>query len=263
MPLDLGRLRAALAGQAIGCEVEAHEELTSTSSHARDLGRAGHAHGLVVFAESQTAGRGRRDNRWSGAARQDLMFSTLLRPGSDAERFPRLATLAALGLARGVEAAGAFAPQIKWPNDLLLHGRKFCGVLAEMFAAPDGPFLVLGIGMNVNRASFPPELEGKATSLFLESGRKVMDRTALAIALLRALQSALESWNAGFGVVLEEVRRRSFLLGRRIRARVGGGTIEGVAHDLGPEGGLLVRRDDGVLLELNSADEVRVIEGVR
>ncbi|HEY2573631.1 MAG TPA: biotin--[acetyl-CoA-carboxylase] ligase [Verrucomicrobiaceae bacterium] len=257
-PLDVRRLRAALAGHAIGCEVEVHEELTSTSDRVRELGDAGHSHGLVVFAESQTAGRGRRDNRWSAMPRHDLLFSVLLRPRVGVEKSPRLATLAALGLSRGVESAGKFAPQIKWPNDLLLNRKKFCGILAEMFGAPAGSFLVLGVGMNVNGAEFPPEIAELATSLRLESGGKLLDRTALAIALLRALQQALDSWDAGFDRIIAEVTRRSFLLGQRMRARAGSGMIEGVAHGLGGEGGLIVRRDDGTLLELTSAEEVRL-----
>ncbi len=259
-PLDARRIRAAQAGHALGTEVQVHEELTSTSDHVRDLGFAGHAHGAVVFAESQTAGRGRRDNRWSAEPRQDLLFSILLRPPVGLEKFARLATLAALGLSCGVEAVfPAIAPRIKWPNDLLLDGKKFCGILTEMFPAPEGPFLVLGAGMNVNRVTFPPELRESATSLRLESGGRPLDRTGLAIGLLRGLEGTLRSWEAGFEKVMAEVKPRSALLGRRIRARIGETFIEGTAHDLGREGGLILRRDDGSLSELTSAENVRVI----
>ncbi len=288
-PLDSRRIRAALAGHAIGNEVQLHEELASTSDHVREQGFAGHPHGLVVFAESQTAGRGRRENRWSAEPRQDLLFSILLRPVVGIEKFSRLATLAALGLSRGVEGArdpeavlaGAsrpcsgkdetpllqsqparvrqvFSPQIKWPNDLLLGGKKFCGILAEMFASPSGPFLVLGAGMNVNGVTFPPELRGSATSLRLESGGQALDRTGLAIALLRGLEQALQFWDTGFESVITEIKQRSFLLGKRIHARIGDVSVEGMAHDLGREGGLVLRRDDGSLLELTSAENARL-----
>jgi BirA family transcriptional regulator, biotin operon repressor / biotin---[acetyl-CoA-carboxylase] ligase len=258
-PLDARRIRAALAGHAIAAEVQVHEELASTSDHVRELGFAGHPHGIVVFAESQTAGRGRRENRWSAEPRHDLLFSMLLRPVMGMEKFSRLATLAALGLSRGVEGAGTFAPQIKWPNDLLLRGKKFCGILAEMFTSPPGEFLVLGVGMNVNRIAFPSELGGSATSLRLEAGGQPLDRTVLAIALLRGLEQALHSWDAGFENVISEVKRRSFLLGKRIRARIGDESVEGTAHDLGREGRLILRRDDGSLLELSSAEQVRLV----
>lgn len=258
-PLDARRIGAALAGHATGADVRVHEELASTSDCVRELGFAGHPHGAVVFAESQTAGRGRRENRWNAEPRDDLLFSILLRPDVGLEKFSRLATLAALGLSRGVEVAGAFAPQIKWPNDLLLGGKKFCGILAEMFTSPAGPFLVLGVGMNVNRIAFPPDLRGTATSLRLESGGRPLDRTVLAIALLRGLEQALDSWDAGFEKVIADVKRRSALLGKRVRARLGEESVEGAVHDLGSEGGLILRRDDGSVLELTSADNVRLV----
>lgn len=271
-PLDARRIRAALAGHAIGAEVQVHEELASTSDHVRELGLAGLPHGLVVFAESQTAGRGRRENRWSAEPRHDLLFSILIRPVVGMEKFSRLATLAALGLSRGVESitdgAGASRPgrskgetpllQIKWPNDLLLGGKKFCGILAEMFTSTAGPFLVLGVGINVNSVTFPTELRESATSLRLESGGQPLDRTGLAIALLHGLEQALQSWDSGFECIITEVKQRSFLLGKRIRARIGDDLVVGTAHDLGHEGGLVLRRDDGSLLELTSAENVRL-----
>lgn len=256
--LDARRIRTALAGHAIGTEVQVHEELASTSDHVRELGFAEYPHGIAVFAESQTAGRGRRENRWSAEPRHDLLFSILLRPVVSMEKFSRLATLAALGLTRGVEGATQLRPQIKWPNDLLLGGKKFCGILAEMFTSPAGPFLVLGVGMNVNGVMFPPELRGSATSLRLESGGHNLERTGLAIALLRGLGQTLQSWEAGFDTVVAEVKSRSLLLGRRIRAQVGDAFVEGTAHDLGRDGGLVLQRDDGSLLELTSAENVRL-----
>lgn len=258
VPLDARRIRSALAGHAIGSEVQVHEELASTSDHIRELGFAGHPHGLVVFAESQTAGRGRRENRWSAETRQALLFSILLRPVVGMDKYARLATLAALGLSRGVENFTACAPQIKWPNDLLLGGKKFCGILAEMFTAPSGPFLVLGAGMNVNSITFSKELSETATSLRLEAGGQALDRSVLAIALLHALEAALHSWDDGFAAVITEVKQRSFLLGKRIRAKMGDNTIEGTAHDLGREGELIIRRDDGSMLALTSAESVRL-----
>ncbi|MCE9519885.1 MAG: biotin--[acetyl-CoA-carboxylase] ligase [Verrucomicrobia bacterium] len=257
-PLDVRRIRAALAGHAIGTDVQVHEELASTSDHVRVLGFAGHPDGLVVFAESQTAGRGRRENRWSAEPRHDLLFSILLRPVVGIEKFSRLATLAALGLSRGVESTSPFTPQIKWPNDLLLGKKKFCGILAEMFTSPTGPFLVLGAGMNINSVTFPIELRESATSLRLESDGQMLDRTVLAIALLRELEQALQFWDTDFENVITEVKQRSVLLGKRIRARIGDEFVEGTAHDLGREGELILRRDDGSMMELTSAANVRL-----
>lgn len=258
-PLDPSRLRAALAGTAFGSSLEIHEETASTNDLARTRGLAGAAHGLVILAESQTAGRGRREHRWHAEPRQDLLFSALLRPAVKPAEFARLSTLAALGLCRGIEEGCRLSPLIKWPNDLLLGTRKFCGILAEMFPTPTGPFLVLGIGINVNRTEFPPEIRESATSLRIESGDQCHDRTRLAIALLRSLEATLASWTDGFDAVLDEVTRRSFLTGRRIRARQGTEWIEGIARGLGSEGELVVERDDGSRIELASAEHVRTV----
>ena len=258
-PLDARRIRAALAGHVIGAGVELHEELSSTSDHLRILGESGHSHGTVVFAESQTAGRGRRDNKWSAEPRRDLLLSILLRPEVAPEKFPRLATLAALGLCKAVETSCNLAPQIKWPNDLLLGGKKFCGILTEMFAPPQGTFIVLGIGMNVNTLAFSPELAGRATSLCLENDGRELDRTLLAITLLRQIGVALGAWDRGFPDAIAETRRRSFLIGKRLRALVNGFSIEGVGADLDSEGCLVIRREDGALHALQSVEQVRAI----
>lgn len=255
--LQSRRLTSALAGHAIGCEIQVHEELASTSDHVRELGQAGYPHGLVVFAEAQSAGRGRRDNRWTSEPGQDLLFSVLLRPQVRMERWPRLTTLAALAICRAVEAATPLNPVIKWPNDIYLSDRKCAGILAESFTGSTGTFMVLGIGLNVNTRTFPPDLP--ATSLRREIPReKIQDRSALAIALLKQLNQLVTFWDEGFATIIEEVRQRSWLLGKSITARMEGRPVEGVVVDLNQEGHLLVRQADGTILTLSSAEQVRV-----
>ena len=257
--VDARRIRAAMAGHVLGVNIETHEEITSTSDHARMLGEAGHPHGTVIFAESQTAGRGRRENKWSAEPRHSLLFSALLRPDVPMEKLTRLATLAAYGLSRAVESFCGLVPQIKWPNDLLLRDKKFCGILCEMFASPQGPFVVLGVGLNVNTTAFSDELKDTATSLRLEWGNREVDRTSLAVVILQQMESALASWDAGFEHVLVEVRNRSRLLGRRIRAVVRGTAVEGQAVDLDADGALVISRDDGSREVLQSVEQVRAI----
>jgi BirA family biotin operon repressor/biotin-[acetyl-CoA-carboxylase] ligase len=258
-PLDARRIRAALAGHAIGADVEVHEELPSTSDYVRQLGEAGHLHGTVVFAESQSAGRGRRENKWSAEPRSALLFSVLLRPEVAPERFPRLATLTALGLCKALESACDLQPQIKWPNDLLLNGRKICGILTEMFTSAQGPFVVLGIGMNVNTTVFPPELRDIATSILLEKAMREIDRTMLAISLLRLLGTVLGSWEQGFDSVVAETERRSFLVGKTVRAVVNDEAVLGSVTGLDPEGCLLMHREDGSVLQLQSVEQIRAV----
>jgi len=252
-------MAAALAGQLIGHDIQVHAELPSTSDHVRELGFSGYPHGTVVFAESQSAGRGRRDNRWASEPAHDLLLSILLRPEVKMECWPRLTTLAALALCRSIEETTSLLPAIKWPNDVYIHGKKTAGILAETFMGSSGAFMVLGIGLNVNTTSYPPELHGIATSLTLEmaGGPATVDRQRLAVSLLRQLNLLLPLWESGYETVVSEVRARSWLLGKPIRALIDGREVTGQASALNEEGHLLMQRADGSLLALTSAEQVR------
>jgi BirA family biotin operon repressor/biotin-[acetyl-CoA-carboxylase] ligase len=257
LALQPRRLMAALAGHAIGAEIQVHEELGSTSDHVRELGFAGHPHGLAVFAESQTAGRGRRENRWVSEPGMDLAVSILLRPEARLEHWPRVTTLAALAICRAMETvAPPLKAMIKWPNDVYVNDRKAAGILAETFMQGGGAFMVLGIGVNVNTTVYPPELSGTATSLKIASGRDV-DRNAFAIALLKALDRLAPQMEQGFAEALEEVRQRSWLMGKELTALVEGREVRGVATGLNEEGHLLIREERGAERVLSSAEQVR------
>lgn len=255
-PLNLRRLISAMAGHVVGTEIQVHEELGSTSDHVRGLGMAGHPHGLVVFAESQTAGRGRRENRWSSEPGRDLMFSLLLRPEAGLEFWPRLTTLAALAVCHAMESVAGIQALIKWPNDVYLQDRKGAGILAETFTGGAGAFMVLGIGVNVNTDSYPLELRDIATSLRLVSGREV-DRTALAVAMLKALDQQVKRLGVGFEESVAEAQQRSWLIGKTLTARMDGQEVRGTATGLNHDGHLLVRDERGMVLTLSSAEQVR------
>jgi BirA family biotin operon repressor/biotin-[acetyl-CoA-carboxylase] ligase len=239
--------------------VQCVEEVSSTSDLACGAGQRGEEGGLVIFAESQTAGRGQRSNRWVTPAGRDLMFSLLLRPTLPMELWPRLTTIAALAVCRAVESLLPVRLGIKWPNDIHLTGRKVCGLLAETYAASEGNFLVLGIGLNVNSTAFPPELEGIATSLLRELPQPIreLEREPLAAALLNELSALMELWEHDFHEVIEQVRPRSLLIGRNIRALVTDAPIHGRVLDLNHEGHLVLRLADGASMTLSSAAEVR------
>ena len=197
LPLDARRITAALAGQEIGSEVQVHDELGSTSDHARGLGLAGHPHGTIVLAEHQTAGRGRRENTWTASPHKNMLLSVLLRPSVSLEFWPRITTLAALALCQAIDSSTGLKAAIKWPNDIYLHDKKCAGILAETFNGPTGTFLVLGMGLNVNETGFPEELRVTATSLRLEAhGHSDLDRNLLVINVLRHINNLSQHWTA-------------------------------------------------------------------
>lgn len=259
IPLDASALQAACARGGIPWRVEVAQEVTSTSDVLRHLAQQGEPAGRVLFAESQTRGRGRRDNAWIAPKGKDLMFSLLLCPEAPMPRWPRITTLAALAICQAVESEFPLTLQVKWPNDIYLADRKAGGLLAEAVMAPEGMVLILGIGLNVNNRDFSPDLAGQATSLLRELPTSVpfLDRQRLAEVLLLELHSQMQRIGDAFSDAVSELRPRGWLLGRQIRATVAGREIYGRAIDLDSEGHLVLALPDGSTTTLTSADSVR------
>lgn len=256
IPLDA----AALNDPALPWQVTVLDEVGSTSDWLKARA-AGLPAGTVVFAELQTAGRGRRDNRWIAPRGRDLMFSMLLRPEAALEKWARITTLAALALCRAIEAELPLQPRIKWPNDIYLGGRKISGLLAETVPVRHGMQLILGIGLNVNSTEFPPQITATSLLRELRSATAIggLDRNALAARLLETLHAEFQRLDGGFSAAIAEVRERSWLFGRQIRAKAPQGEVFGRARDLTEEGHLVLELSDGTSHTLSSADEVREV----
>lgn len=241
-------------------EILVFAETESTNDVATQLGRQGTAGGLAIFAEHQTAGRGRFGRRWASASHRGLWFSLLLRPALPLAEWARLTTWAAVSVAAAIEQTTGAKAAIKWPNDIFLAGKKVTGILAESGTDTHGqPFAVVGLGINVNHepADFPPELRATAGSLRATTGTP-LDRTALAAAILRALDTRLPLLTSDFPAIIAEAAARSFLLGRWIQIRSGEILSEGLAEQLDENGHLLLRHADGTLAKL-TAGEVTVV----
>ena len=225
-----------------GGPLRAYRALESTQTVARAWADDGAPEGAVVVADYQVAGRGQRGRSWTAPPGAALLFSVVLRPRFPVARWPEIPLAVGCAIAEGVEAAGPIVARLKWPNDVVVDGRKVAGVLAEGVAG-EPPLVILGIGVNVSQrdADWPPHLVGTAGSL-ATLGAPVSRES-----LLRLLLTRLRAW---YGVLLEEgfepVRaawRRRGLLGARIPLANGAGT----SVDLGPRGELVVRQDDGCL----------------
>ena len=243
-------------------EIIVFEKTDSTNERAAQLGRGGARGGVAIFAERQTAGRGRFGRRWESESGLGLWFSLLLRPALPLALWPRLTTATAVALAHAIEATLPLRCAIKWPNDVQIGDRKVAGILIETGVDPAGePFAVVGLGVNVNHEAenFPDELRARATSLRLAARREV-SRPALAVAVLHAL----EAWHTravdDFPTILAEATRRSSLLGQWIAVRAGDTEIAGTAEVLDADGQLLLRGADGTLQTLR-AGEVTVLGG--
>jgi BirA family biotin operon repressor/biotin-[acetyl-CoA-carboxylase] ligase len=185
-------LQADLGSAVIGREIIVLEQTGSTNDAILEVATADSNEGLVLFAESQTAGRGQHGNRWESATGKGLWFSILLRPRIDLASSPQLTAWAAEAISGAIENEFPLTPTIKPPNDVQIDECKVAGVLVEMRAQKNAPHLAIaGIGVNVNqsREDFPKELQSRAISLAMALGKQV-DRQKFAIALLRKLDRA-------------------------------------------------------------------------
>lgn len=231
---------ACLPGGRLAGPLRAYHSVPSTQTLARTWAEAGAPAGAVVLADHQTAGRGRRGRAWTALPGRALLFSVVLRPCLPPARWPEIALAAGCAVAEGIESVAGVAPQLKWPNDVLLGGRKVAGILAEGVVGRT-PVVILGVGVNVSQpdGAWPPELHDRATALAAVA--PAVTRPLLLAAILRRI----ETWHGilldeGFGPVRTAWRARG-RLGDRVRL----GVEEAVAVDLAPDGGLVVRRDDG------------------
>jgi BirA family biotin operon repressor/biotin-[acetyl-CoA-carboxylase] ligase len=244
-PLEL---RPLLSTRELGQTLHCHQELPSTSDLAKELAEEGALHGDVVIAERQTAGRGRRGRFWVSPPGKNLYASIILRPDLPPHRASELTLLASVALCEVLRETGAEAV-IKWPNDLLVGGKKVAGILTEMAADPDRvQWVVVGLGVNLNvgPGDLPEDLRDEATSVAVARGSSV-PRALFAAALLARLEAWLDRHAAeGFAPVRAAWRALSGTLGREVRVVTGEGDVTGVAFDVDETGALLVRGPAGV-----------------
>jgi BirA family biotin operon repressor/biotin-[acetyl-CoA-carboxylase] ligase len=222
-------------------------KVDSTNTVAMRLGEEGEPHGAVVLAEEQTAGRGRAGRVWLSEKSAGIHATILLRPPISPIQAPLLTLAAGLAARDAVAEELDVAPDIRWPNDLLVRGRKFCGILTEMHAEPDRiHYAVVGIGINVNQTRMPAELDGIATSLKMETGR-THSRLELLIRLLRNLDGYYNQLlTEGSPPILRRFAEvSSYFQGKHVKISTASETFTGTTVGLEPNGILRVDRDDG------------------
>ena len=211
----------------------------STQTVAFALAADGAADRTVVVAQAQTAGRGRRGRLWLDEPGASLLTSIILRPRLEPARLPTLSLAAGVAVVEALERVTGLKPRLKWPNDVLVDGRKLAGILLESRISPS-PLVVLGIGVNLAQRVFPADLAERATSVRLATGRRVD-----ADALLTALLESLDAWRTrleteGWAPIRERWRALTETLGRRVS--IDG--VEGVAVDVDEDGALIVAEGD-------------------
>jgi BirA family biotin operon repressor/biotin-[acetyl-CoA-carboxylase] ligase len=248
---SLRALRDGLTTRFVGRRLEYRVVLGSTQDLARELAQAGAADGTVVLAGRQTAGRGRLGRSFI-SPRGGLYFTVILRPAL--ENLRPLPIVAALAVARGLEQVAGLRTALKWPNDVLVGGRKICGILVESeLTGQNVSHVLLGVGVNVNAdMSAYPEIAAIATSAAAEVGRS-LSREALAAAVLNELEELYLAAQAGRRVQ-DEWRARLETLGRQVRVTSGQTVEEGLAEDVDSDGSLILRHPDGSRVTITAGD---------
>uniref|UniRef100_A0A7C3Z6X3 Bifunctional ligase/repressor BirA n=1 Tax=Desulfobacca acetoxidans TaxID=60893 RepID=A0A7C3Z6X3_9BACT len=227
----------------------------STNDTAKLLGTQGAAEGTLVVAESQTGGRGRLGRSWLSPPGQGIYVSVVLRPPLPPGELPQITLSTAVAVVRALSRAAGLTPGIKWPNDVILKGKKIGGILTEMETESDQiRYLVVGLGLNVNNPEFPPELAGIATSLRREAGRP-FSRLAILQAWLEEFENLYHDFLArGFPEILEEWKQHSVTLGKYVAVRQGSRQVEGLAREVAGDGALVLETARGEVVKVTSGE---------
>ena len=235
-------------GTRLGAKLLMLDVLESTSQTLRELAQDGEPEGTVVVAEEQRAGHGRLGRGWA-SPKGGLWFSVLLRPQVAPADAQKLTLMAGVAVALALRKHLGLEARLKWPNDVLVSGKKLCGILAESRSNEKLEYVILGIGMNANFlvSALPEELRQSAITV-----REVLRRTVDRLALMRAILNELDAGYGAFcagdkGEIVARWKELSETLGRKVRVETGTGIVEGVAEDVDARGALVVRTPDGAV----------------
>ncbi|MDZ4816316.1 MAG: biotin--[acetyl-CoA-carboxylase] ligase [Verrucomicrobiota bacterium] len=249
-------IAARLQGIRFGKKILIFDETTSTQDTALKLAREGLPEGTVIIAGFQTKGRGRYKRAWVAPKHSSLLFSFLVTPGWSRLQVARATAFVAVGIVRALREWG-FPATIKYPNDILIGGRKVCGILTESLVTQSVLYYVVGIGINVNVTEFPPELEDSATSLLREFNRRASPpelmqpllRPALMACLLSHLDRAYDQCLQRFDLIRDEWAEYCDTLGQTIAIK-GSHPTQGLALGLDDDGFMLLRTASGQIEKL-------------
>jgi BirA family biotin operon repressor/biotin-[acetyl-CoA-carboxylase] ligase len=243
MKLNQEKLKQNLAGKFIGHQLYYYEEIGSTNDEAFRLGLAGAPEGTALIANSQNAGKGRMQRVWHSSAGSNIYTSIILRPQIEPTRAPQISILAGVALAEALESYCPDKIKLKWPNDILIDGKKVCGILSQAkTTVSEVDFIVLGIGINVNISynQFPKEICLLATSLAMETGREISRQE-----LIISLYENLTKWynqlmKDGFGRIKEKWLSLSPMIGQTVQVMFQEEAVSGKAIGLDEDGSLIL-----------------------
>lgn len=248
-PILLESIRRKLNTEFIGKKIYAFGQLGSTNDFAKKLAQEGEGEGTLILADQQTKGRGRFGRGWESPPGQGLWFSIILRPNISPEKVGLNSLLAGVSIAQAVERISKLRLKLKWPNDLLIHSKKFCGVLIESEIENNNQiaYLILGVGINVGqtKTDFSKEIRAHATSLAIES-KEHIDRIDLLVEILHIFEKNYLTFKKGkFSFIFREWTKRCPYFKKKILIKQNGKIWEGIFENLDEGGRLLLRLSNG------------------
>ena len=248
-----GEIRGTLKTKTFGRTIYAFDKLDSTNVYARSLKEDDSAHGTLVVADEQTAGKGRQGRVWRSQKGMNLLFSLVLRPKITHDRIRLLPFAAGLAVADAIEQSTGCNVECKWPNDLLVGKKKVAGMLIESTVQNEAiTNVILGIGVNVNQTHFPVELN--ATSLRIHTGKDV-DRVRLLCSALEELEQRYEQLeHFSPRMILDEWKQRAPMFGSLITLVEHGSPLKATAIDIAPDGALIIEELNGARREVLAGD---------
>lgn len=262
--LSEAELLSCLETEWAGGRIVYFDATDSTNAQAKRLAEAHAPHGTLVVSDRQDGGKGRRGRSWASPSGVGIWMSLILRPKIDPSLASMLTLVAALAVREGIREETGLSPLIKWPNDLVLNGKKICGILTEMSTElMEIQYVITGIGINVNQKEFPPEIRDTATSLSLEAGRSFR-RSSLIAAILRVFEKDYEAFlkTGDLSLLLEEYNACLVNRGKEVCILDPSGEYRAVAEGIDENGSLLVTLPDGTRREIISGEvSVRGIYG--
>ena len=247
-----------LKAKTLGKEVLSYKKVDSTNDIAYELAERGLREGSIILAEEQGKGKGRHGRTWFSPSKSGIYFSLILRPQITPNEISKITLLTAVATAKAIRETTGLQAMIKWPNDILVNNKKVCGILTEMKAEQDSvDFIVIGIGINVNNPI--KQLPKGASSLIEELYRCGKDEQISRIELTKKLIEKLEEnyfllKKDGFRPIIDEWKQLTDMLGSRVKVTLQNRTFEALAHDIDPDGALVVRKDAGTLEKISSGD---------
>ena len=262
--LSQAEILSSIRGSWAGREILYLDEVDSTNTAAKKAAENGAVHGTLVVSERQTGGKGRRGRAWDSPRGTGIFMTLILRPNMAPVHASMLTLVAALAVADGIRECTGAESLIKWPNDIVMSGKKICGILTEMSADPDCiNYVAVGIGINVNMEEFPEEIRGVAASIFTETGKKTK-RSLLISAVMAAFERYYEVFmkTTDMSGLLEDYNGKLANCGRTVRVLDPAGEYSGTAIGIDREGELLVEMEGTTVRRVLSGEvSVRGIYG--